>query len=274
MTAFSSLIATARGALWLSTDGEIERLSAPQAAMRAAGTLPLVVHAPATAARLGLDSLAARDLLELFAFVHPATFCLPTVRGLAAAVDVTVGKTIEDELVALPRIAAALLDTLDDMAALASPDMKDTALAMARGQWPWGAEVIAALDVSPAKKPRLGAGLDVWKSLPAWEEPPPGWRKWSPPVPTWRKRARPRATTPRPRPKPSRRACRRTSRMSCCWKPVPASARHSVTWHPPRCGRRRTARRSGSPPTPATCSARSTTNSTACTATAPRSGAR
>src|SRR6185369_1531847 len=138
---WSSLLATARGALWLSADGEIERLTGPEAALRAAGTFPLVVHGPATAARLGLNSLPARDLLELYAFVHPARFCLPTPRGLAQALDVPG----DDELTLLPRIGDALLDALEDMAALASPEMKETALAMARGNWPWAGDVLKAL---------------------------------------------------------------------------------------------------------------------------------
>jgi ATP-dependent DNA helicase DinG len=164
-----ALLATARGALWLTADGEIEKLGAPEAALRAANNFPLVVHGPATAARLGLDSLAARDLLELYAFVRPATFCLPTVRGLCEVLDMP----CDDELAALPRIAAALLGELDDLAALASPDLKDTALSMARGDWPWGAKVLTALGIGePAKKPRPAAGLDVWRLLPNWEEPP------------------------------------------------------------------------------------------------------
>ena len=169
--AFPALIATARGALWLTPDGEIERLSAPDAALRAAGSLPLCVHAPAIAARLGLDSLPARDLLELYAFVRPASFCLPTVRGLADALDLP----WEDELAALPAIASTLIDELEDMAAFASSDLKDIALTMARGNWVWGETVLRALsiDPNPARKPRPGAGLDVWKSLPAWEDPPP-----------------------------------------------------------------------------------------------------
>src|SRR5215469_3352027 len=101
MTSFPALLATARGALWLSADGEIERLAAPAAALRASGAFPLVVHAPATAARLGLDSLPARDLLELYAFVRPATFCLPTVRGLCEALDLSLPSTPEDELIRL-----------------------------------------------------------------------------------------------------------------------------------------------------------------------------
>ncbi len=169
-TPWPALVATARGARWLSADGTVEQIAAPEAALRSARTLPLVVHAPAVAARLGLDNLPARDLLELYAFVHPASFCLPTVRGLAAAT----GVACDDELTALPAIAHALIESLEDMAALASPEMKDIALTMARGDWAWGDTVIAALEIAPAaKKPRAGAGLDIWKSLAAWEEPPP-----------------------------------------------------------------------------------------------------
>lgn len=177
---FAALLATSRGALWLTPDGEIERLSAPDAALRAAGSLPLVVHAPATAARLGLDSLAARDLLELYAFVRPARFCLPTVRGLGEALDLACA----DELAALPEIATVLISELEDMAALASPDLKDLALTMARGQWVWGDIVLRALgvDPNPSRKPRPAAGLDVWKSLPQWEEPPPATPPSSQPV--------------------------------------------------------------------------------------------
>jgi len=167
---WSSLVATARGALWLSEDGEIERLSGPDAARRAMAASPLVVHAPATAARLGLDHLPARDLLELYAFVRPATFCLPTPRGLAEAMNIDPS----DEIAALPKVARALLDELEDMAALASPEMRDTALAMARGNWSWSGEVLQALGLDhTSRKPRPGAGLDVWKTLPVWEEPPP-----------------------------------------------------------------------------------------------------
>src|SRR5215813_7221128 len=132
-----ALIATARGALWRTPDGTIERLSASDVATRAAASLPLVCHRPATAARLGLDDLASRDLLELFAFVRPATFCLPTPRGLCEALDLGVPATPEEELISLPAVAKALLDELDDMAALASRELTDTALAMARGDWIW-----------------------------------------------------------------------------------------------------------------------------------------
>jgi ATP-dependent DNA helicase DinG len=173
-SSWPALVATARGALWRSPDGATERLSAGNVVLRAAGTPPLVCHAPAVAARLGLEDIPSRDLLELFAFVRPARFCLPTVRGLCEALDLAVPATPEEEASALPLVARSLLEELDDMAALASPEMKDTALAMARGQWSWGDAVLAVLGIDQGtKKPRPGAGLDIWKALPVWEEPPP-----------------------------------------------------------------------------------------------------
>ena len=173
-SSWPALVATARGALWRAPDGTTERLSGADAGRRAAGTLPLVCHAPAVAARLGLEDLPAHDLLELFAFVRPARFCLPTVRGLCETLGLEVPTTPEQEVASLPELARALLDELDDMAALASSEMKETALAMARGRWSWGDAVLDALGIDKgSSKSRPGAGLDIWKSLPVWEEPPP-----------------------------------------------------------------------------------------------------
>ena len=84
-----ALIATARGALWRAADGSIERLKPAEAVARAKGSLPLVCHAPAVAARLGVEEIHARDLLELFAFVQPAVFCLPT--PVPASIRATLG---------------------------------------------------------------------------------------------------------------------------------------------------------------------------------------
>ena len=64
--------------------------------------------------------------------------------------------------------------------------------------------------------------------------------------------------TPPMRPMPSSRA-RQSTRTTSCWpKPAPASARPSAISRPPGCGRGATTRRSGSRPTPRTCSASST----------------
>ncbi|MCK5276332.1 MAG: hypothetical protein KAR37_16875, partial [Alphaproteobacteria bacterium] len=79
-----ALVAGPAGAVWLDRDGEIHglRLDAVAGRMRG-GPPPLLCHMPAMARRLNIDAFAALDLLELFAFVHPGRFCVPTPRGLA-----------------------------------------------------------------------------------------------------------------------------------------------------------------------------------------------
>ena len=42
-----------------------------------------MLNAPLVGQRLGYPDLSGLDLLELFAFIHPARFAVPTVAGLA-----------------------------------------------------------------------------------------------------------------------------------------------------------------------------------------------
>ena len=81
-----ALVAGQGRAVVLDTDGSIETLPARAAAGRLTEAAPLLVHAPATARRLGMPGFAgAHDVLELFAFALPAASCAPTPRGLALA---------------------------------------------------------------------------------------------------------------------------------------------------------------------------------------------
>src|SRR5437667_7424927 len=79
-----ALVVGLNEAIWLTTDGEVETLGLAQAAKRARAELAMLCHGRAVARRLGVTPFPALDLLELFAFVRPARFCLPTPRGLAA----------------------------------------------------------------------------------------------------------------------------------------------------------------------------------------------
>ncbi|HEX6119428.1 MAG TPA: hypothetical protein VFZ03_08225 [Dongiaceae bacterium] len=47
--------------------------------------LQAVRHAPATSRKLKSQRAPVADILELYAFVRPASFCLPTPRGIALA---------------------------------------------------------------------------------------------------------------------------------------------------------------------------------------------
>ena len=77
------LVAGFREVLWLDPDGEIEALAPADARSRVERETPMLCHGPATARRLDAPVFPSLDLLELFAFVYPARFCVPTPRGLA-----------------------------------------------------------------------------------------------------------------------------------------------------------------------------------------------
>lgn len=175
------LVAGVRGAVALEPDGEFRRLSRSEAARYARNESPLVCHGPATAARLGLEGFLHLDVLELFAFVRPARFCLPTPRGMAEAVGLPPPADLEDEADALFTATRRLLEELAartqaDTAARAV-DTRGLAWAMARGGWGWGNAVLAALGVE-GDSGRGGGALRVWDRLPEWSEyapePPAG----------------------------------------------------------------------------------------------------
>src|SRR6185312_10319908 len=175
LPAAPALVAGVAEAAWLSPDGEIALLSLAEAARRARDTPPFVCHARATARRLGVHVFPAFDLLELHAFVRPARFCLPTPRGLAAALGLPLPQGgLADAALVLLAAARALLAELKAR----GPDGEAhaVALAMERGGWGWGAAVLAALGEAPAGG--APAGLAIWRKLPEWAEhapaPPPG----------------------------------------------------------------------------------------------------
>ncbi|MBW7850395.1 MAG: ATP-dependent DNA helicase [Rhodospirillales bacterium] len=169
----SVLVAGSRTAALLSPDGEVETMTPAAAARLARGAAPILCHRAATAARLGVDPFPAFDLLELYAFVRPARFCLPTPRGLAAALGVPLaGGGPEPAAAALYEVAWTLLGELGGMAGReGGRALADTAWAMARGGWNWGPFVLAALGAAEtAGRP---AGLRVWERLPEWSEHAP-----------------------------------------------------------------------------------------------------
>jgi len=170
-----------REAVIAGPDGGAARLPRARAAAAIRShPAPILCHAPTVARRLGMPPFPALDLLELFAFVRPATFCLPTAAGLAAALGAPRPATLEDEARFLRAAAHALLDELGDADTRLDADAPAIARAMRDGGWPWGEAVVAALEASfgPETRARPRGGLDVWIRLPGWAEhapqPPPG----------------------------------------------------------------------------------------------------
>ncbi|MGM0422883.1 MAG: ATP-dependent DNA helicase, partial [Pseudomonadota bacterium] len=173
---------------WLSSDGEIRMLSADSFAIAIRQEMPIVCHAPFISSKLGIEPFIAYDILELFAFVHPGAFSLPTVRGLAEYLGLFIPEGAENDPVLLLNIARHLLQDLMEMQAhdhASDPVAAAWIMAMGRkgydaGQgWPWAEPVLHALGApeGPERESAARAGIQIWHRLPEWSEsapePPP-----------------------------------------------------------------------------------------------------
>ena len=85
-----------------------------EAIARAAETPHILLNAPLVGQRLGYPELSGLDLLELFAFIHPAKFAVPTVAGLSRSVDVEPPANEAEAAAKLKQIAEELLAILGD----------------------------------------------------------------------------------------------------------------------------------------------------------------
>ena len=134
--------------------------------MAAADTPLLMLNAPLVATRLGYPDLSGLDLLELFAFVHPARFMVPTPKGLAHGLGLPEPPGDDAVPLLLQQAAEALLSTC------ASPIWNEregawTALqSLTRLRWSW-APLLAARITMPEKAERW-----LFARLPEWEEAP------------------------------------------------------------------------------------------------------
>lgn len=153
------------GGSWLRDGNAGTRtVSKGEAMMAAADTPLLILNAPLLATRLGYPDLSGLDLLELFAFVHPARFVVPTPKGLAHALDLTEPDGEPDVPRLLQEAAGKLLETCE------SPEWPEregawTALqSLVRMRWPW-ATLLGTRIAKPQRAERW-----LFTRLPEWEE--------------------------------------------------------------------------------------------------------
>ena len=71
--------------VWIADAAGTREVSRGEAIALVADTPTIVLNAPLIGQRLGYAELSGLDLLELFAFVHPARFAVPTPKGIAQA---------------------------------------------------------------------------------------------------------------------------------------------------------------------------------------------
>ena len=147
-------------------DGRIEPLSRGEAIGRAAETPLIMLNAPLIGQRLGYPDLSGLDLLELFAFVHPARFAVPTPNGMAGALGLAPPASDAESAAFLRDAASALLATLEGD----WPEREGawaSAQSLWRLRWTWAPVVARRLRRPDRDEPWL------FSRLPEWEDAPP-----------------------------------------------------------------------------------------------------
>lgn len=152
---------------WLrDAAGATRALSKGEAVTAAADTPHLILNAPLLANRLGYPDLSGLDLLELFAFVHPARFMVPTPKGLAHILGLDEPKDDADVPRLLQEAALALLETCDNGDWPEREGAWTALQSLVRMRWTW----------APLLSPRIArpnsAERWLFTRLPEWEERP------------------------------------------------------------------------------------------------------
>jgi ATP-dependent DNA helicase DinG len=164
---YPSLYAT-HGGIWIAAPGgEVRAVGRGEAIARAAETPMIMLNAPLVGQRLGYPDLSGLDLLELFAFVYPARFAVPTPKGMAHALGLAPPADDGDASQFMLRAAAALLERME----LADWPEREGAWASAQAlyrlRWSW-APAIAERLKRPERDERW-----LFSRLPEWEETAP-----------------------------------------------------------------------------------------------------
>lgn len=134
--------------------------------MAAADTPLLMLNAPLVATRLGYPDLSGLDLLELYAFVHPARFVVPTPKGLAHALGLAEPAGDDAVPALLQQAAGALLDRCEAEEWAEREGAWMALQSLSRLRWPW-AQVLAPHVRKPERAEKW-----LFARLPEWEETP------------------------------------------------------------------------------------------------------
>ncbi len=155
------------GGIWLRDGGHTVALAKGQAIGRAAETPVLLLNAPLTGQRLGYPELNGLDLLELWAFLHPARFLVPTPKGLAQALGLPARANEADIPALLQDAARAMLAQMGGQGWAEREGAWTAAQALHRLRWPW-AQLVGPHIAKPKEAERW-----LFSKLPEWEETQP-----------------------------------------------------------------------------------------------------
>lgn len=183
------VVASPDGVIWLKSVEEVEKISHVEARQRLVkGALtPFLIHSRAFCRDIGIEFIRSFDVLELFAFVNPTSFCLPTQLGLASALNLEQPNGQLGE-------ALLVLDAVQELLSLlaqryteeggANDSVRLIASLLAKSGWIWGdiiTTVFSDADEYEIENQLPNKGLSesdkltseplhVWKQLEEWED--------------------------------------------------------------------------------------------------------
>ena len=168
---YPALVATHAGLWRADSEGNAGAVSRAEAVRRLTDTPHLLLNAPQVAARLGLAEVSGLDLLELFAFVHPARFLVPSAGGLAAFLGLEAPANQSAEPAFLQQAAAALIDTASRPEWPALAGSRESLDRLNRKGWLWSRlldEEMASENSGPRRQ-----APSLFEALPEWADVPP-----------------------------------------------------------------------------------------------------
>jgi len=167
----------------LTVDGEFKVLEPDEARLIIQQHMPIICHAPQVAARIGMERFQAYDVLELFAFIHPAKFTVPTPIGIAKSLNLLEPESPEDKcLFLMDSIKHMLLDLTANIesdksnpAGIAAMMGLAGSVNIEQGGWAWTQTVLHALgrQDNPPDRVEIKTAMKIWDKLPEWSQHAP-----------------------------------------------------------------------------------------------------
>ena len=150
--------------IYMDDMGEIKSLTKDEAkiALLSATTPILVCYKNNIERQLDMQDLRCIDILELWAFVRPATFCLPTISGICETLKMDSPTTSESQVSSLLHISGFLLNQIRSEAG--RPYIGEMIASMGKAGWNWSPMLLNTLnlDVATYRNKPISAGMDIW----------------------------------------------------------------------------------------------------------------
>ena len=162
------LVADNSGASQITTHGEIIRLDRGEAIRELNAHPQILCNKKITGKFLQTDILYCFDILELFVFIYPTRFIVPTHQGLAKTFSLRKPNSTEEATETLLKVTQLLLSKLLEECS----NLYGLADIMKQAGWTWGPIVLHNLQNTKPNKGKTESikNFKVWEMLTEWEE--------------------------------------------------------------------------------------------------------